>query len=174
MTIGILGPGFSGKGTSSNYLSLKYGLKYDKSTSEYMAEIVFQEMKKAGYQYLTAIDCWRDRRNHREFWFKTIDAYDRGDGSRVVREIMETQEILDGLRRKRDLEASRSLCDCWIYIDRPGYSDPTNEITPEMCDHAILNDGTVEDLYAKLDDLMVYLGVPPKEPVNVVQNLSLA
>lgn len=177
MKIGIVGPGGSGKGTSSHYLATKYGFKYSLSTSEYMAEVVFKEMQKSGFNYLTAIDCWRDRRNHREFWFKVIDAYDRGDGSRVVREIMQTQDILDGLRRKRDLEASRDLCDFWVYIDRPGYSEEaTNEITPEMCDYTVKNDGTVADLYDRLDDLIVSLGRPLKEPVNAtgIQDLSLA
>ena len=145
MRIGICGNGESGKDTVADFIRDKFGLRFSKGTSAWAADIVYREMKDLGHEYPSVKACWDDRRNHRKLWADTIGEYNYGDPIRMYRELLEEQDILQGIRWLHEFEACKAagLVDAWLYLDRPGTKDPTNQIRPEHCDFVIVNDGTV-------------------------------
>lgn len=152
MRIAVVGAGEAGKHEASIWLRDNCGLRYELSTSEYAASFVCKAFERVGMFYASPRACWFDRRNHREFWRDEIERYNTPDSARMYREMAETHDVIDGLRKRRDLVACRAegIVEVALYIERPGYVDSTLEIRPSDCDHVIRNDGTLAEFHAKL------------------------
>ena len=152
MKIGICGNGECGKDTAAEFLRDEFGLRYVQGTSMWAAALVWAHMTKTGHGYDTIRECWEDRRNHRMLWAKVIARYNATDPVKMYRDCLSNQDILTGVRWRHEFQACRAakLCDAWLYIDRPGTADDTNEITPADCDYVIRNHGTLEEFKAEL------------------------
>lgn len=162
MRIAICGMGNSGKHEASRYLSGITGLRYVQSTSEFAASFVRPAVEATGVRYTCDGDCWRDRRKRRQIWRDAIARYNAGDPARMYREMIEENDIIDGLRMRCDIEACRKegIVQTAIWIERPGICfDPTCEILASDCDHEIRNDGSLELFYSRLDRLSESLGL---------------
>lgn len=146
MKIGICGNGRAGKDTAAELLRDEYGLRYTHGTSRWAAMIVWVEMTKRGFNYDTVQECFDDRHNHRELWAKIIGRHNANDPTRMYRECLEHQDILTGLRWKNEFDACKAarICDVWLFVERPGCEDSTNQITTADCDFAIRNDGSLD------------------------------
>lgn len=155
--LAISGPGKSGKDEVASWLANRTQLRYTASTSAYAAPHVFELFSKASPgRYKTVEECYADRRNHRIFWADAIDAMNQDDPAFLYRLCLADQDILTGVRKRREFEAVRAanLVDAAIWVERNVPLDCTQEYGAEDCDFTIENNGSLEDLHAKLDRLV--------------------
>jgi hypothetical protein len=154
MRLAVCGPGESGKNVTSVFLRDNLNLNYVYSTSEYVADVVYEKISNKN-QYASARECWEDRRSHRVEWADIIKEYNQPDGIGLYREMLASHDILDGIRRGAELAACQDigLVDLSIWIQRDGYEDESLDYGPDACDIAILNNGTIQNLHTKLGRL---------------------
>jgi hypothetical protein len=161
--IAICGPGRCGKDTVSNWFSSNTTLAYCQSTSQAASELVFRALR-AKYQYSGPEEAFDDRHNHRQEWASVIWAFNQPDGIRLYAEMIPDNDILNGIRKKGELDAcqDRGLVDLSIWIDRPGaFESHSLELSPGDCDIIIPNYGTLEDLHRRLARLATVLSIWP-------------
>lgn len=166
--IAICGNGGCGKDTAAAYLGSITNLRYVESTSRVAAVEVFKCMNALGIcSYQNAEDAHRDRRNHREVWAKMIDLYNYEDPARLYKKCLEDQDILTGVRKRREYEAclAGGLIDFSIWIERAGFDDDsTQEYGPSLCDIVIYNNQCVKALETrlrKIADMFGIISLPP-------------
>ncbi len=148
--IAICGPGECGKAFVSRKLAELAGLKYTYSTSYGVAKIVFQELS---HRYTTLEECYADRRNHRQVWADIIEEYNNPSGIRLYDEMLEDTDILDGIRRRSELDKCMisGMLDIVIWVHNPNVPvDPTIDFGPEACTVTLDNSGTLLDLERKI------------------------
>jgi len=161
--LAIIGYGRHGKDTVCDYLAEKYDYSFV-SSSFFCAETVILPVLKEIYGYKDVHDCYADRHNHRSEWFDLIAEYNKEDESRLCKEILEKHDIYCGLRRKEELQATidKKLCDFIIWVDAssrlPKESEASCTVTPEMADFIINNNGSLEELYERTDNIIHMLG----------------
>jgi len=171
MAIIVTGFGRHGKDVVSEYLALKTGLRFHKSTSLFAADVVWEMLKNdpSGYpdvpSYTTSADCFADRAQHRPVWAELIAEYNGPDYVGLYREMVKTHDILCGIRRIGEMRAVQKyqLADLAIWVDASSRmpDDPTCTITSSDCDFVIDNNGSLEDLYSALDNLIPRLQCTP-------------
>ena len=157
MKIALCGPGECGKDDGALFLARVSSLRFESiNTSWFARHIVCAALARAPYflTYDNADVCWEDRRNHRKAWFDIMDSAAMSDPVGFFLPCIDGQDILVGMRRRRDCDALKraGIIDHWIYIDRPGKSESQDslEITPADCDRTILNDGSLDEYHDKL------------------------
>jgi hypothetical protein len=167
MKILIIGYARHGKDTVAEYLQKAYNMSF-RSSSMHCAEKAIMPELSAMYGYQTVEECFNDRMNHRSEWFDLISEYCKNDLARIGREIFDVSDIYCGLRNKREFHAIKNngLFDHSIWVDRSDYLPPedkkSNTLEPWMADYTVDNNGSLEQLYRNVDDLMKYLGVTKK------------
>ena len=145
----VTGFGFHGKDTFCEFLG-KFGYK-TMSSSLFMAEFVFEKIGKK-YGYKNSIECWNDRRNHRDEWFDLIVEYNTPDLSKLAENLFKEYDIYCGIRNRDEFFESKSkkLFDLSVWIDASERLEPEDSnsmtITKEDCDVVIDNNGTLGDL----------------------------
>jgi DNA primase large subunit len=159
MKLLIVGHGRHGKDTVSAYLKEKYTLDF-LSSSEFCAENVIFPVLSEKYSYKTVQECFDDRHNHRTEWYNLIHAYNEIDHARLGREIFSKYDIYCGLRNAKEMIAMKDqhVYDHAIWVDRsehlPSEDISSMTISKDMCDIVIDNNGTLDELYEKIDDMM--------------------
>lgn len=160
MNIVIFGYKQHGKDTACEYLHKEHGITYSAS-SEFANELfIFDELKDK-YGYKTKEECFKDRVNHRSEWFNMILGYNTPDRTRLGREIFNNNIVYCGIRSREEFLALKEakLIDISIWIDaskrKPIEDTSSNELTIEDADIVILNNGSLDSFYDKLDKLVV-------------------
>jgi dephospho-CoA kinase len=159
MKLLIIGHGRHGKDTVSEYLQDNYGMQF-KSSSMHCAENAVYPVLKERYGYSSVEECYGDRHQHRSEWYDLISDYCKNDLARIGREIFEVSDIYCGLRNVREFHSIKNngLFDYCIWVDRSHYleTEPKSSMSlePWMADYVIDNNGTLEQLYRNIDDLM--------------------
>ncbi len=162
-----------GKDTACEYIEQAYGLSFASSSFYACETFLFEQMREA-HGYASIQECFEDRDNHREYWYKAIRAFNDGDLCRLGRGIFEDNPIYCGIRDREEFEALRSagLFDLAIWIDaserRPLESASSMKLCMEDADIVIDNNGPQSELPAKIDTLFATLGIP-KLAANEVQ-----
>ena len=151
MKIAICGPGQCGKDAASQWLADNTTLCYHDSTSEAAAGVCFDALRYK-YAYADAKEAFDDRRNHREEWAGIIWDYNRPDGLTLYRGMLETNDILNGIRRAGELQAllDAGMLDLTLWIARDVPRDPSCELVASDCDITVPNDGTLDALFTRL------------------------
>jgi len=153
MILAVCGPGRCGKDTVALWFNKHTTLRFHTSTSLAAAPYVFE---KWGHDYYPDVEsCFAHRGNYRETWRDLMVQLNTPDPTTVARLCMETQELLVGIRTLREYEPCREkIIDLSLWIEKP-YLPPdlTLEYGPESCDLTVINDGSLKDLYTKLDRL---------------------
>jgi len=161
MRVAISGMGRSGKDEIAGMLRDCSTLRYIGGTSWFARHLVHRAF--AGrIDYPDARACWDDRHSYREEWAAAIAGYNRADPIRLYRDCLAEQDILTGVRWRREMLACREagLVDLWLWVERPCTPvDPTQEFTAGECDLTIVNDGTLDDLRKKVERIARGLGV---------------
>lgn len=164
MRLAIVGPGQSGKTTAARWLADHTPLRYVESTSAAAAKVVCSHPLMRD-RYRSLEECYADRRNHRQQWRDIILEHNQPDGLRLYREMAAENDILDGIRDARELQACRDagLVDAVIWIERDAPVDVSLGFGPEAADYVVDNDGTFQELYRQLGELVERLGVTVSE-----------
>lgn len=159
--IALCGPGESGKDLAAHWLKAHTSLRYQQSTSEAAAEIVFERWGHKHYPSVEA--CHVQRRLHRQEWQDIILAYNAEDPDGIaLYKAMQPTDILNGIRTVEDLQGCKKagLVTLAIWIDRkdkPLGFDPMG-LRSSHCDIVIENEGT-DRLFERLTALAKALGV---------------
>lgn len=164
----IMGHARHGKDTACEYLRDKHGLTF-KSSSEAACEIVIYPTLKELHGYKTIEECFNDRVNHRQTWYDLIRRYNLKNPTRLAQDIYATNDIYCGIRSIHEFDAieAAGLFDLSIWIDAshrlPAESQDSCTVTKQDADIVISNNGTVEQLYAALDRMMLTIATPNKK-----------
>jgi hypothetical protein len=149
--LAICGPGRSGKDTATDFLAAHTELRYNGSTSEAAAQLCFAHLREK-YGYTSAEAAFADRHNHRVEWAEIIWDFNKPHGITLYERMLQTSDILNGIRRAGELNAMRvrhsDLLAVWIERDVP--ADPSNEIVSDDCDIVIRNCGTIAEFHERL------------------------
>lgn len=155
LRLAICGPSRCGKDSAALYLRDRYGMVYWGSTSRVILPHVAQRL---GISEETA---YANRHAHADLWFAVGNELRRDDRAALARHVLARGDLCVGVRDHDEMEAVRDegLCDLSIWLDRPGRRDPTMRYGPELCDVTILNHGSLDHLYARLDRLARAIGL---------------
>jgi hypothetical protein len=153
----ILGYGRHGKDTVADILSA-HGYKCTSSSFYAAKKFVFNSLKDiCGYK--TVEECFDDRHTKRELWYQLIKAYNLANPSRLASEMVteDGYDVYVGLRDDVELQACKDvdLFDIIVWVDaieRLGFTEDISscKVSADMCDVAITNNGTLEDLHVKV------------------------
>ena len=160
MKILVLGYGRHGKDTVCDILNQRFGLEFQ-SSSEFCAKLFIYDELKDKYGYKTYMDCYNDRHNHRAEWYTMIHDYCKDDLARLGRNIFAAHDIYCGLRNKDEMVAMKAegVYDYSVWVDRSQHLPPEDvssmNITKDMADFVIDNNGTLADLEMQVEDLML-------------------
>lgn len=152
MKLLVIGYAQNGKDTVAEYWQEKFGLTFDSSSMTACKVFLFDTLKDK-YNYKTPEDCFNDRHNHRQEWFDLIKDYNRLDGARLARAILEKSDCYVGMRSIEEFTASRHLFDLIIWVDaeqRKGVEIGSCDIDKSVADIIIDNNGTQSQLNIKL------------------------
>ena len=160
--IAISGRGQAGKGTFSGMLTNLTTLRCGQSTSQAMAEMVYRKSEEGcfGVQFKDVQECWDRRSEFRKLWGELIAEYNRPHGITLYQDMLERNDILDGIRRLKELNACREhgIVDLTIWIERAeAPEDASLDYGMYDCDIAVMNNGTLEDLAVKAEILAMGL-----------------
>jgi len=153
MKLCILGHSESGKTTAAEILAELLDTKCLNTSDQLIIELAAaigvpaDKIARNKKQYRTQLfDYGRSKQSKHPSWPQDI-------------QILEA-DILTGLRSPDEVKAARECClyDLIIWIDRPGCeANETDRLTPDHADLTIKNDGSIEDLRARLTTLLSQL-----------------
>ena len=150
----IIGNKRHGKDSLAEILSDKFGLKF-KSSSQACADIFIYVELKLKYGYSTPEECFEDRVNHRQEWYEMICDYNKGDKSRLAKDILKTTDCYVGMRDREEIYEclKNKLFDLVIWVDasdRLPLEDKKSFNIDKSCAHIILdNNGTYDEFVDK-------------------------
>ena len=160
MKLIICGHGRHGKDAVAKYLNVNHKFNFT-GTSMFLVKLFLFDALKEKYRYSDEIECYIDRHNHRKEWFNLITEYTSKDSTRISKEIFKKEDLFVGVRNKKEFEAAKHLATATIWVDRsehlPAEDISSNEITEEMCDFTIDNNGSLEELYLNIEKLLIKL-----------------
>ena len=152
-----------GKDTACEYLEKRYGIPFSASSWYACQTFLFDQIKDR-FGYKSPEECFEDRRNHRQLWYEAIRDYNQGDRARMGREIFENNVIYCGIRDREEFEALKAekAFDLAIWLDAskrlPPEDSSSMNLSADFADRVIDNNGTLEDLYRRLDELANEMG----------------
>lgn len=164
----ILGHGRSGKDTVAEILRDKYGLEFVSSSWAAAESVMMPYFEKQGVPYESVETCYADRHtdNNRAVWFDQISAYNDEDPAKLAKEVFAQGHIYVGMRSAREYIAVRESVDYVVWVDASGRGVKPEERdsfdipqTNEM--YVIDNNGTEEELPAKVAGFARYIGLKP-------------
>jgi hypothetical protein len=152
----VCGHARHGKDTLCEYLQTR-GYRYI-SSSLAAADFIFPVLAPR-YGYQTAEECWEDRVNHRAEWFDLISAHNAGNPVALAERIYERHDIYCGIRSRKEflLARDRGLFDISIWVDAsdrlPEEGADSNQITMDLCELVIDNNGTLDEFTEQMRHL---------------------
>jgi hypothetical protein len=156
LTLGIMGPGRSGKDEAAEWLAANTTLTYAGTTSVAISREV---ARREGIGFAEA---HAQRHARRGYWRALGDEMRAHNASALAEEMLKDSTLLVGVRARIEMQAviEKRLCDLVIWVDRPGIPhDPTLEFGPELCDFTIHNWWDVPEYLRRWRNLATTLGV---------------
>ena len=151
MKIIILGSARSGKDTLAELLNKYYDITF-KSSSEMANELFIYDELKTKYGYKNKKECFEDRVNHRDEWYKMICDYNLEDKAKLAKGILKKADCYVGMRDHDEFKESKDLFDIIIWVDaseRLPLEEGTFNIPKSEADFVIENNTTLEDFELK-------------------------
>jgi hypothetical protein len=158
----VIGHGRHGKDTVCEILRDEYGYTFE-SSSKFCSKLFIYDNLKDKYGYANEEECYADRHNHRAEWYDAICDYNVPDAATLGREMFDAYDIYCGLRNKREFFAMQNtgVFDYCIWVDRSNYLMPESKdsmsLEQWMADFTIDNNGTLDDLWFNIKQLMSYI-----------------
>lgn len=100
--IAIIGHGRHGKDELARALDLPYV-----SSSLYACSRVVYPKLAPLLGYTNEAECYNDRVNHRQLWYKLIKEYNKDDPARLARAVLSESNVYVGLRSREEFESVR-------------------------------------------------------------------
>lgn len=154
MKLLIIGNARHGKDTLAELLNEYYGLTF-MSSSQASADIFLYDLLKDKYGYKTKEECFEDRVNHRDEWYKLICEYNKDNRARLASDILKKSSCYVGMRDKEEFDecVRQGLFDLIIWVDASGRLpiEPSTSfnINKSDADIVIENNGTFEEFKEK-------------------------
>ena len=151
----IVGHARHGKDTVAELLKEYYGLDFI-SSSQACANIFIYDALKEKYGYQTPEECFQDRVNHRDEWYRMICDYNKEDKARLAKDILKYNNTYVGMRDWSEIQEclKQELFDLVIWVDAserlPQEDSSSFNITKNDADIIIENNGTLEELKGKI------------------------
>ena len=163
----ILGHARHGKDTVSELLRANHGFRFISSSIFCAAKIIIPAARESNVLpfYVDVAQCFGDRVNHRKFWFDEIAKYNTPDKARLGREIFSQYDVYCGLRSVEEFTALKEagVFDVAIWVDAANRLPPESlescTVTASMADYVFDNNGSVDDLPARLAIFLKELGL---------------
>ena len=143
----LVGHGQAGKDEAGNWLQNNCNCKYGGSTSVFLTRHVAAVTGEPEEQ------CYVNRRQNRELWWRVGRQLRDNDPGCLVREALAQGNVIAGVRDKCEVVTARSqgLVDVIVWIENPRVlADPTVEFTASDCDLVILNDQDLKTFHERL------------------------
>lgn len=155
----VLGYSQSGKDYFAKTLSENFGLKYKNASIRAAEEFVFNSMKEE-QKYSSPIECYMDRENHRECWYKLFKEYNKEDKCRFVKKMLEENDFYVGLRDREEVEACKHLFDIIVWIDTDlrqenKETEKSFTISKDQADILIDNNGSIDDFLKEISKFAI-------------------
>jgi hypothetical protein len=164
----VIGHGRHGKDTVGEILRDKHGFNFI-SSSLFCLDHVRDYMSDIGIDYATRDDCYKDRENHRVFWFDSITSYNTPDMTRISTEMFGAgYGLYVGMRKLAEYNACKeaNVFDLVLWVDRsdhhPEEALGSMELNETHADIVIDNNGELHDLPSIVDAALryyIYFGV---------------
>jgi hypothetical protein len=112
----IIGHARHGKDTFAKLLEDIWGIK-SSSSSDIALNLFMWDILKVRYN--SPEECYLDRVNNREIWYKSICDYNQNDKTRLAKDILKVSNCYVGMRDKEEFLACKSenLFDLVIWVD---------------------------------------------------------
>lgn len=164
--LAVCGYGRSGKDTVGKWLHENTSLVCRQSTSEAAADLVFREWGRL--HFATKQECWLRRHLWRDKWAEIIWRYNQPNGLTLYWDMVNAgNSVLVGIRNGDELTAcvGAGVVTLSLWVERKDAYEGVGSMTlrREDCDLVILNNGTLDELYARLRRFAGALGVLRKE-----------
>lgn len=153
----IMGYARHGKDTVAELLAKHYKIKFTPSTKLAAEHIVYPMMRT---KYRNVEECFKDRGNHREFWFKAIQKYNTPNKTNFISLVLGRSDIYCGLRCAQEFTAAvESNCFdfiIWVNADKrkPPESTKSCSVRSYMADTILDNNTTKMALRKNLAYIM--------------------
>lgn len=155
--LAIVGYGRAGKDTTGEYIGKLTSLRYVGSTSNIICPLIAAE------QGITPEEAWNIRHDgdNRVFWYNRANEYRKDDPAKIIKASLDKGEIVIGIRDILELDAMKqqNLVDLIIWIERRVPMDVTVTFKRDDCDIIIENNGTIPELYARIEKFVKFAGL---------------
>lgn len=141
MKILVIGHGRHGKDTFCEVLKEDFNMNFTSSSEFCAKKVVWPVMKH--YNYSDWKECYEDRHNHREKWFKIIADYNKDEPDRLTKAILKNYDIYCGMRSFKEFEVAKKHFDLIVWVENPRLPEESTtsfSICKSNADIIILND----------------------------------
>lgn len=152
MKLLVIGHGRHGKDTLCEVLRDDFNMNFV-SSSEFCAKNVVWPVLRQWYHYKDWKECYEDRHNMRDEWFRAIADYNKHEPDRLTKAILEKHDIYCGMRNIKEFEVAVQHFDLVVWVENPRL--PKEDISSfsipkEEADFVIMNDGTKKQFQRKV------------------------
>ena len=159
----LLGPSRSGKNEVAKYWYETYGITYGTSSWE-ACKVLVREQLSMFYdlKYESLEDCYHDRHNHREKWFRLIATRAHYEPLWLASRIFAKARVYIGLRGRAEYDAIKKTFNPWFVWVHPGDRVPmeptsSNQLTADDADRVLHNNRTLSEALAVADEMALDL-----------------
>lgn len=147
----ITGNARHGKDTLAEILNKNFAVSFLSSSEAANDIFIFNQLKEE-YGYKNKKECFEDRVNHRDEWYKMICDYNLDDKAKLAKGILKKADCYVGMRDYDEFKESKNLFDIIIWVDaseRLPLEEGTFNIPKSEADFVIENNTTLEDFEVK-------------------------
>jgi len=143
--IAIIGKAGAGKTTLADIIAYEHNLKACSTSSYAFDHVIYKGME---YCYKSKLECLNNKDNDRHLWSALISQYNHKDKGRLVKEMLDKYEIIEGIRKQEELDAVKEHFSLIIGLVRVGNDkpDPTFEIDIVTSSDIVLFSNNIMDL----------------------------
>lgn len=143
--IAIIGKSGAGKSTLASILSHEHNLKACSTSNYAFDHVIYPGL---AYCYNSKLDCLNNKDNDRHLWSALICQYNDKDKGRLIKEMLENYDIIEGIRKQEELDAVQDNFSLIIGLIRVGHDkkDPTFDIDIVRSSDIVLFSHSIQDL----------------------------